>query len=158
MLGVPVPAPPSPPSRVEHVQGMAALPRVIETLTRFEPAVLLTTDGRGALYAPPSDGDEPIRRFWLLADARTTLEWEGARRHELTLTFQSRDERVYLQISGLAQVVTEPGVAGTLWRQSFQRWFPGGPADPRLLLVLFTASSAEFYESASGRVSAHVAH
>ena len=158
MLGVPVPAPPSPPSRVEHVQGMAALPRVIETLTRFEPAVLLTTDGRGALYAPPSDGDEPIRRFWLLADARTALEWEGARRHALTLTFQSRDERVYLQISGLAQVVTEPGVAGTLWRQSFQRWVPGGPADPRLLLVLFTASSAEFYESASGRVSAHVAH
>ncbi len=92
---------------------MEALPRVIATLTRFEPAVLLTADGRGALYAPASDGDDPIRRFWLLADARTALEWEGARRHELTLTFQSRDERVYLQITGLAQVVTEPGVAGT---------------------------------------------
>ena len=103
MLGVPVPAPPSPPPRVEHVQGVAALPRVIETLTRFEPAVLLTADGRGALHAPASDGDNPIRRFWLLADARTALEWEGARRHELTLTFQSRD--------ACASVNCSPGIS-----------------------------------------------
>lgn len=158
MLGTPVPPPPTPRPPVEHLQGPDALPRVVETLSRFEPAVLLTAEGRGAIYAPASGGDVPARRFWLLADARTALEWEAARRHELTLTFQSADERVYLQVSGMAQLVTEPGVAGTLWRHSFQRWFPGGPDDPRLLLVLFTASSAEFYETASGRVSPHVQH
>jgi general stress protein 26 len=158
MLGAHVPTPPTPRSPVEHVRGLDALPRVVETLSRFEPAVLITAEGLGAIYAPASGSDVPARRFWLLADARTALEWEAARGHELTLTFQSRDERVYLQVSGVVQPVTEPGVAGTLWRRSFQRWFPGGPDDPRLLLVLFTASSAEFYETASGRVSPPLAH
>jgi general stress protein 26 len=157
MLGATVTAHPSPSPGVEHLQGPDALARVVETLTRFEPAVLLTVDGRGAIYAPPTAGDDQVRRFWLLADARTALDWETDRRRELTLTFMSRDERVYLQVSGVAQLVTERGVAGTLWRHSFQRWFPGGPDDPKLLLVLFTASSADYYESQSGRVSPHVA-
>ncbi len=156
MLGTTVTAHPSPSPGVEHVEGPDALARVVETLTRFEPAVLLTADGRGAIYVPQTPGDDEVRRFWLLADARTALEWETTRRHVLTLTFLSRDERVYLRVSGVAQLITEPGVAATLWRHSFQRWFPGGPDDARLLLVLFTASSADYYQSESGRVSPHV--
>ncbi len=158
MLGELVTASPAPRPQVEHLQGLEALPRVAETLARFEPAVLLTADGRGAIYAPPSPGDGPGRHFWLLADARTAVDWEATRRQELTLTFQSRDERVYLQVMGTAQLVTEPGVAGGIWRQSYSRWFPGGPSDPRLLLVLFTASAVEFFEVASGRVSPPLAH
>jgi len=152
MLGTHVPALPPPGSPIEHLRGLDALPRVVETLTRFEPAVLLTADGRGAIYAPVNDGGESPRRFWLLADARTAVEWEADRRHAVTLSFQSRDEHIYLQVAGEAQLVTEPGVADMLWRHSFLRWFPGGPADPRLLLVLFTATSADYFESRAGRV------
>ena len=152
MLGSLVTASPGPQPHVEHLQGFEALPRVAEALARFEPAVLLTADGRGAIYAPPIAGDDRGRHFWLLADARTAIDWEAARQRELTLTFQSRDERVYLQVTGVAQLVTEPGVAATIWRQSFTRWFPGGPGDPRLLLVLFTASAAEFFAIDVGRI------
>jgi general stress protein 26 len=158
MLGTVVTASPAPHPQVEHLQGVEALPRVAETLARFEPAVLLTADGRGAIYAPSMPGDGPGKQFWLLADARTAIDWEATRRQELTLSFQSRDERVYLQLTGVAQLITEPGVAATIWRQSFARWFPGGPGDPRLLLVLFTATTADFYEIASGRVSPPLAH
>jgi general stress protein 26 len=153
MLGERVTGPPAPRPHVEHLQGLGALPRVAETLARFEPAVLLTADGRGAIYAPPTAGDGPGTHFWLLADARTAIAWEATRRQDLTLTFQSRDERIYLQVTGAAQLVTASGVAAAIWRQSFARWFPGGPDDPRLLLVLFTASSAEFFAIASGRIN-----
>jgi general stress protein 26 len=153
MLGTRVSAAPAPQPPVEHLHGLDALPRVVEALARFEPAVLLTTDGRGAVYAPPAAGEAVGRRFWLLADARTAIDWEATRGGALTLSFQSRDERVYLQMTGAAQLVTEPGVAATIWRQSFARWFPGGPDDPRLLLVLFTATTAEYFAIESGRVS-----
>jgi general stress protein 26 len=158
MLGGLVTVSPAPDPQVEHLEGLEALPRVAETLARFEPAVLLTADGRGAIYAPTLAADGPAKHFWLLADARTAIDWEATRRHELTLSFQSRDERVYLQVKGAAQLVTEPGVAATIWRQSFARWFPGGPGDPRLLLVLFTATAADYYEIASGRISPPLAH
>jgi general stress protein 26 len=54
--------------------------------------------------------------------------------------------------------VVDPAVAGNLWRASFTRWFPGGPSDPRLLIVRFDATAADFYEAPAGRVSAHVPH
>jgi general stress protein 26 len=158
MLRARVTPSPEPPPSVEHLHGLDALPRVVEALARFEPAVLLTADGRGAIYAPPAAGEDTGRRLWLLADARTAIDWEATRRGQLTLSFQSRDERVFLQVTGDAQLVTEPGVAASIWRLSFARWFPGGPDDPRLLLVLFTATTAEFFAIASGRVNPPLAN
>ena len=140
---------------VEHLQGLDALPRVVEALRRFEPAVLLSADGRGALYAPWAGGRRD-RQLWLLADARTALEWEAGRRHVVVLTFQSRDERVLAQVTGLAEPIVDTDIAGQLWRQSFTRWFPGGPGDRRLLVVRLDATSADYYESPSGRVSTHL--
>ena len=114
-----------PSPHVEHLQGLDALPRVVETLARFEPAVLLSADGRGAIYAPMAGGSRAEREFWLLADARTALDWEADRRHVVVLTFQSRDERVFAQVSGLAELVTDPEIAGQLWRHSFAAVVPG---------------------------------
>ena len=58
----------------------------------------------------------------------------------------------------MAELVIDTDIAGQLWRHSFARWFPGGPTDPRLLVVRFAATSADYYESPSGRVSAHLPH
>ena len=45
-----------------------------------------------------------------------------------------------------------------MWRPAFKRWFAGGAADPRLLLVQFSTYDAEFYQTSSGRVSSHLTH
>lgn len=144
-------------ARVDHVSGLDALPLVTTALTRFEPAVLITSDGLGAIHAP-LDGAADGRKFWFLADARTVLDWEATRRHVVTLTFQSPDEHVFLTLSGKAEVITDAAVTAKMWRPAFKRWFPGGPSDPRLLLVQFSPYDAEFYESADGRVTAHLTH
>jgi general stress protein 26 len=138
---------------VEHLLGAETLPRVVDALKYFEPAVLLTAEGRGAIYAPSAD-DPGHRRLWFLADARAALDWEAERGRNVTLTFHSRDERVFISLSGGVQVVTAPS-AGELWRPSFSRWFPGGHDDPRLLRLLLTVDDAEYFE-APGRVSAHL--
>jgi len=161
MLGVSVTSPPQkdpPAPRVDHVSGLAALPLVLRALAREEPAVLLTLDGLGAIHAPAPGGDDspdPARTLWFLTDARTLLDWESHRRQVVTLSFQSPDERVYLTVSGRAEVTPDPSRARTLWRPSFKRWFSGGPGDPRLMLVRFAPYDAEFYQVSSGRVSQH---
>lgn len=146
------------PPRVEHVRGLEALPLVTRALTRFEPAVLMTSDGLGAIHAPTGPEAFDGRKLWFLADARALLEWESNRRHVVTLTFQSPDERIYLTLSGKAEIVTDHEVTLTMWRPAFKRWFPGGAEDPRLLLVQFSPYDAEFYEASHGRVSAHLTH
>jgi general stress protein 26 len=146
------------PPRVEHVRGLDALPFVERALSRFEPAVLLTADGLGAIYAAGQSDDPGGRMLWFLADARTLLEWESHRRQPVMLRFQSPDERIFLTLSGRTEIVTDPQATARLWRPAFKRWFPGGAGDPRLLLVQFSANDAEFYETTSGRVTMHVAH
>lgn len=145
------------PTRVEHVRGLDALPLVTNALAKFEPAVLLTSEGLGAIHASLADAAE-ARQLWFLADARTLLDWEANRRQVVTLTFQSPDERVFLTVSGKAEVITDHDVTARMWRPSFKRWFPGGAHDPRLLLVQFSLHDAEFYEAADGRVTAHLTH
>ena len=161
MLDTPVAADPSPdrpPARVDHVRGLDALPLVSDALTKFAPAVLLTSEGLGAIHAPAGQDAAEGRTFWFLADARALLDWEANRRHVVTLTFQSPDERVFLTLSGKAEVITDPGVTAKMWRPAFKRWFPGGAGDPRLLLVQFSPNDAEFYEASDGRVTAHLTH
>ncbi len=163
MLGVPVattPHPDTPAPRIDHVRGLEALPFVLRALAEFAPAVLMTTEGLGAIHAPvdPADPAAPNRMFWFLADARTLLDWESHRRQVVTLSFQSPDERVYFTLSGRTEVVTDPSIVAGMWRPAYKRWFAGGAADPRLLLVQFSTYDAEFYQASSGRVSSHVTH
>lgn len=146
------------PPKLEHVRGLDALPLVERTLARFDPAVLLTADGLGAIHAAGQPDTLGSRTLWFLADARTLLEWESHRRQIVTLTFQSPDEHIYLTLSGRTEVVTDHDAASRLWRPAFRRWFPGGASDPRLLLVRFSAYDAEFYETSAGRVSTLVVH
>jgi general stress protein 26 len=150
----------TPAPRIDHVRGLDALPFVARALARFEPAVLLTSDGLGAIHAPlaPEEGPASGRTFWFLADARTLLDWEAHRRQVVTLSFQSADERVYFTLSGRTEVVTDASIVTRMWRPGFKRWFPGGPADPRLLLVQFSTYDAEFYQASSGRVTSHLTH
>lgn len=161
MLNMPVAADSSShpiPTSVDHVRGLDALPLVTSALARFEPAVLLTSEGLGAIHAPLAQDPSAGRKLWFLADARALLDWEANRRHVVTLTFQSPDERVFLTLSGKAEVITDAGVTAAIWRPAFKRWFPGGAADPRLLLLQFSPYDAEFYEAADGRVTAHLTH
>lgn len=163
MLSVPVAASPrsnTPAPRIDHVRGLDALPFVTRALARFEPAVLMTTDGLGAIHAS-IDGDAVAttgRTLWFLADARTLLDWEAHRRQVVTLSFQSPDERVYFTLSGRTEVVTDAAVVTRMWRPAFKRWFQGGATDPRLLLVQFSTYDAEFYQTSSGRVTSHLTH
>ena len=149
---------PNPQASVEHLHGAHALPRVAEALVQFEPSVLMTSDGRGAIYAPDGDNGPSGDQLWLLADARRAHDWEASRDRAVTLTFHSKDEHVFLTLSGSALVVSEPGLARALWRPSFEKWFQGGPDDAKLLIVQFTAADAEFCQAPFGRVSAHLEH
>ena len=76
MLGMHVAAnsPHQPPPRVEHVRGLEALPLITRALTRFEPAVLMTSDGLGAIHASVGPEASDGRKLWFLADARALLD------------------------------------------------------------------------------------
>lgn len=159
--------PDSPAPRIDQVRGLDALPHVTRALARYEPAVLMTSEGLGAIHAPSDATHAPddatalaatARTFWFLADARTVLDWEAHRRQVVTLTFQSPDERIYLTLSGRTEIVADAAVTSRLWRPAFKRWFAGGPADPRLLLVQFSTYDAEFFEASTGRVTSSFLH
>lgn len=147
----------SPSPDVDHVRGLDALPLAKRALERFEPAVLLTGEGLGAIHAPETAAAD-TRTLWFVADARALMEWESRRRQVVTLSFQSPDERVYLRLSGRTEVVADHTVAAKIWRPTFRRWFPAGVSDPRLLLVKFSTDDAEYYQTSVGRITTLLTH
>jgi general stress protein 26 len=62
------------------------------------------------------------------------------------LTFQ-RDHKLYLTLSGEAEIVYDRSRISELWKEPFKVWFPGGVDDPSLTLVRVRAKQAEYWDN-----------
>ena len=60
-------------------------------------------------------------------------------------------ENIYLSISGEARVLTNQGLADSLWSASMRLWFPGGPDDPDLAVLLVDPEYAEYWDRSGAR-------
>jgi general stress protein 26 len=58
-----------------------------------------------------------------------------------------QDGTAYLSISGIGMLVHEPARAHQLWREPLRTWFPGGPDDPRLRLLVVEPRMAEYWDN-----------
>ena len=43
--------------------------------------------------------------------------------------------------------MSDPKKAEQLWDPSYERWFPGGPGDPSLVLIQVSVERAEYWEA-----------
>lgn len=69
--------------------------------------------------------------------------------------FVSKGHDVFACLHGVIEPDNDPAQIDKLWNNHVESWFPGGRADPNLLLLRFDIDSAEIWESdvsLSGRV------
>ena len=118
---------------------------------------MMTTRFEGGLRARPlearPDRDENI--IWFLTDRRGLKDDEIQAHPEVCLTFVYPTEKVYLSVTGRAFVTTDSCRAKELWNEEQQAWWPGGPADPNLLVMRVELDQAEMWDGpASSTVAA----
>lgn len=64
----------------------------------------------------------------------------------VNLSYTDADKDVYVSVSGTARVVNDPDKTRELWNKAAEAWFPGGPDDPDLALVVVNVTHAHYWD------------
>lgn len=62
------------------------------------------------------------------------------------LAYADPDSDTYVSVSGTARVVNDLDRTRALWNKAAQAWFPGGPEDPDLALVVVNIHHAHYWD------------
>ena len=128
---------------------MSQRDKIFEMLRGFDTVMLVTADPEGRI------GGRPMQVVEI--DDRTGNVWfftgrDSRKVHEITDNAQvaivgQRERSAYLSLSGVGMIVHEPSRVRQLWQEPFRTWFPGGPDDPDLRLLVVEPRLAEYWDN-----------
>jgi general stress protein 26 len=75
---------------------------------------------------------------------------EIERSGRLTLAYQYDPDSAYVTLIGRAVINDDVAAKTANWRPESYRWYPGGPANPNVVYVDFTADRIELWSSRHG--------
>jgi general stress protein 26 len=122
--------------------------RLFELLRRFRSGSLVTRTAEGQMHARPmsvatlDDSAEELG-FLVLADSDVAAEVTAD--PSVTVVFQ--DTRHHVCWSGRAEIERERYRVVHAWQPDVGAWFPEGPEDPRLVLLVVRGARAEYWSS-----------
>jgi general stress protein 26 len=125
-----------------------ALDKLRELLSKFEDAMLVTTDVRGQPHARPmriaACDHAHLDDIWF-ASALDSGKIEEIRK-EPRVAVTMADGSRFLSLSGHARVVVDQGKIADLWQDSWKIWFPEGPASGNIALIQVRPLRAEYWD------------
>ena len=122
-----------------HSEDLLRIARETIDKVRFCFAVTTSDDGQAnARVVEPGKLDEDWRvRFITNRKSRKVGEIERSGR--LLLAYQYDPEAAYVTLDGTARIIGDVELKRAVWTEDADKWFPGGPEDPDVVLIeLFT--------------------
>jgi general stress protein 26 len=123
--------------------------KVFDILKGFSTAMFVTFGSGGRPGARPmhvAQVDEDQSEIWFLTDRSGTLVDDLRKGATALLTFQN-DNSAYLSLRGWARMEDDRARIIELWKEPYKVWFPNGPEDPNLALVVVGALDAEYWDN-----------
>ena len=117
---------------------------------------MLTTQFSGGLRARPIeprlDREEGVIRF--VTDVHGLKDDEIERAPDVNFAVIDAGDKAYLSITGRAAVTHDPGMAKKIWHKSDDVWWPGGPDDQNVRVIVLAPSRAELWDGPSSSLLA----
>jgi general stress protein 26 len=112
---------------------------------------MLTTSFAGGLRARPLEArpDRSSGRLFFVTDVHSAKRDEVDRRPNIGLVFIDVDAKAYLSITGTARVTVDPELRAAAWRKNDVVWWPGGPEDPDVCVLVCELATAELWDGPS---------
>jgi len=119
---------------------------------------MLTTRIKGGLRARPLEArpDRDLDRLLFVTDVHSAKHDEIECWPEVGLVFIDHADKAYLSISARARIVNDPELRAAAWRNNDAVWWPGGPNDPNVCVLVVEPAIAELWDGPSS--AAVVAH
>lgn len=105
---------------------------------RSRPMTSLEVDADGVLW------------FFTSHDSKVAHDIEH--QSQANISFVDPGDSFYASLSGHTEFITDRGQYEKLWKPMYKAWFPRGLDDPQLVLIRFTAETAETWDSDSSRM------
>jgi len=126
---------------------MTTQERLDEMIDRFDTGMFISRSLEGKLRARPmavAGHDEGGLLYFATRSGAEKLD-EILHAPEVAVTFQ--DDNHYLSLSGKAKMKNDTQLARQIWSPAMKLWFPDGPDDPRLTLIVVDPDYAEFWDN-----------
>jgi general stress protein 26 len=123
--------------------------KVYDILKGFSTAMFVTFGSGGSPGARPmhvARVEEDAGEIWFLTDRSGTLVEDLQKGATALLTFQN-DNSAYLSMRGWARIEDDRRHVKELWKEPYKVWFPRGPEDPDIALVVVGALDAEYWDN-----------
>jgi general stress protein 26 len=125
-----------------------------DIIAKVPLCMAITVDRNGEANARVVDA-KPLSDGWTVrfaTDRRSRKSAEIERSGRLTLAYQHDPGNAYVTLVGHAVINDDVAAKTANWRPESYRWYPGGPADPNVVYIDFTADRIELWSSPHGVV------
>jgi len=125
-----------------------------EIIAKVPACMAITVDPNGDANARVVN-PKPLTDAWTVrfaTDRRSRKSTEIEQSGRLTLAYQYDPDNAYVTLIGRAVITDDVAAKTANWRPESYRWYPGGPADPNVVYVDFTADRIELWSSPHGIV------
>lgn len=128
------------------ISNESAEQKFLEVLKSFDNAMLISGDRGSNPHARPmsiADVDKD-GVLWFLTGKDTQKAFEISRDSDAMAVMQGNVR--YLSVSGRAEIVEDRAKIQALWKEPMRAWFDGKD-DPRIVLISFRPSEAEYWDN-----------
>ena len=117
---------------------------------------MLTTQFAGGMRARPIEAriNRDAGLIFFVTDVHSAKHDEIDTAPNVGLVFIDPKDKAYLSITGRARVIRDVAKTEMVWRKTDEVWWPGGPTNPDVCLLLIEPLTAELWD---GPASAAIA-
>jgi general stress protein 26 len=118
-------------------------------------AMLTTTAPDGTLISRPMAVQETgfDGTLWFFTEHSSRKVAHIAAQPQVNVTVSAPLSATWVSLTGTGTEVDDPARKRELWNAGVEAWFPNGPDDPNIRLLKVEATSAEYWDSPSGRLA-----
>lgn len=135
-------------NQVETRSSSRSLRTLWERVRGLDIAVLTTVDADGGLRSRPmaTQAIEADEFLWFFAAKDSGKVRAIGANPQVGLTWALPAEHLYVTASGTARVTDNDAQARRLWSKAAQAWFPDGPEDSGLVLIVVDVNHAGWWD------------
>ena len=125
--------------------------RLADLLGDIRCGLLTTIADDGSLWSLPifTQQASPDGELWLFTRLGSPLANELRRHQRVIVCYSHPTEGRHVWVKGTSELLFDQEKASELWDPSYEKWLPGGPHDPSLVLVRVAVEDAEYCDAPS---------
>lgn len=126
--------------------------RLYDIIKKVDYCMFTTHTGRTLRSRPMSTIVRDSGEIAMLSDMRGGKDEEISKNKDVLLSY-SDGGKLFASVSGKAQMSTDRALIRELWNPGAQAFWPDGPDDPDVYVILVQPSEGEYWESSGGVIS-----